>query len=121
MLKWDLEIVLIVLTEFSFEPLESATLQFLTWKTIFLVAVTSAARLSELQALDSRPELLHVFHHKVVLRANPAFLPKVVKTEYLSREIILQAFLPFDSDLAGNKLATLCPVRAVKLYLDRTK
>ena len=119
--KWDLQLVLKVFTGSPFEPMESATLQFLTWKTVFLVAVTSAARVSELQALDCRPELLRLFSHKVVLRANPAFLPKVVNTEYLSREIELQAFLPFSSDFPADKLATLCPVRAIKLYLDRTK
>ena len=90
-------------------------------KVVFLFAITSAARVSELQALDCRPPLLQLFNHKVVLRANPAFLPKVVNVDYMSREIDLHAFLPFESDVSIPNLSTLCPVRAVKLYLQRTQ
>ena len=119
--RWDLQVVLKALTEPPFEPFHAATLKFLTWKVVFLVAITSAARVSELQSLDCRPDLLKLFPHKEVLRANPAFLPKVVNVDYMSREIVLQAFLPFDTDMPREKIATLCPVRAVRVYLDVTK
>ena len=114
--RWDLTTVLNVLKSAPFEPLESASLPYLTWKVVFLVAITSAARVSELQALDARPELTKLFDNKVVLRANPAFLPKVVKPDYLSREIVLEVF---SSEDESNK--TLCPVRAVRIYLQRTR
>ena len=80
--KWDLELVLNVLTEYPFEPLESATLKFLTWKTVFLVAITSAARVSELQALDCRPKLLHVFSHKAVLWATQLVYPRWLQLSF---------------------------------------
>ena len=62
-----------MLTVSLFEPLESATLHFLTWEVVFLVAITSSATVSELRALDCRPELLHSFTDRVVLRANLVF------------------------------------------------
>jgi hypothetical protein len=40
--SWDLNLVLSVLQEPPFEPVAAAELKFLTFKTIFLVAITSA-------------------------------------------------------------------------------
>ena len=54
-------------------------------KTVFLLAITSAARVSELQALDSRPELSKVHRRKASLSLNPSFLPKVPNQTYLNR------------------------------------
>lgn len=51
--SWDLSIVLRALTEPPFEPLTSASLKFLTFKISFLVAITSARRVSKLAALPS--------------------------------------------------------------------
>ena len=42
--KWDLSVVLTALADKPFEPPNEASLQAWTWKTIFLVAVTSASR-----------------------------------------------------------------------------
>ena len=104
-----------------YEPLESATLQAISFKTVFLVAILSAARVSELQALDVRPELLRIFDNKVVLRLNPAFLPKVLNQDYMLHEIELEAFSPETPQGSHFVLKTLCPVRAVKLYVQKTK
>ena len=60
----------------------------------FLIAITSVARVSELQVLDSHPDLLRVHWFKVMLRLNPAFLPKVANVEYLNRELELEVFFP---------------------------
>ncbi|XP_026535084.1 uncharacterized protein LOC113419749 [Notechis scutatus] len=49
---WDLNKVLMALTKPPFEPLREAPLQFLTLKVVFLVAVTSARRISEIAALS---------------------------------------------------------------------
>lgn len=63
--------------ENPFEPLRSASLRFLTFKVAFLVAITSARRISELAALSVRQDLC-IFHpDRVVLRLNPSFTPKV--------------------------------------------
>ncbi|CAC5382111.1 unnamed protein product [Mytilus coruscus] len=48
--NWDLPLVLLVLTKTPFEPLEEAELKYLTLKTVFLMALASAARVSELHS-----------------------------------------------------------------------
>ena len=49
--QWDLVIVLEAVSKPSYEPLREATLKHLTFKTVFLLAMASAGRRSELQAL----------------------------------------------------------------------
>ena len=118
---WDLGLVLQALTSSPFEPHGTACLQAWTWKTAFLLAITSAARVSELQALDSRPELLRCTKYKAVLRLNPAFLPKVPTPEHLNREIELEAFYPDARGQFEKALQVLCPVRALRIYLRKTQ
>ena len=48
---------MLALVEPPFEPAGEATLKFWTRKMAFLLAITSAAQVSELQALDSNPNL----------------------------------------------------------------
>ena len=117
--SWDLTIVLKALCESPYEPAELASLQAWTWKCVFLVAVTSASRVSELQALDSRQDLTRISENRIVFRANPAFTPKVPRIEYINREIELVAFKP--SGDVPQKYALLCPVRAIKIYLQKTR
>ena len=118
--RWELGVVLQALGDKPFEPPESACLQAWTWKTAFLLAITSAARVSELQALDSRPELLRLSKHKAVLRLNPVFLPKVPTPDHLNREIELAAFCHKPKDGIEKSLQVCCPVRALRIYLDKT-
>ena len=49
--KWYLGIVLGVLSKPPYKPLREAALKHLTLKTVFLLAMASAGRRSELQAL----------------------------------------------------------------------
>ena len=49
--QWDLGIVLEALSKPPYEPLREASLKHLTLKTVFLLAMTSAGRRCELQAL----------------------------------------------------------------------
>ena len=49
--QWDLGIVLEALSKPPYEPLPDASLKHLTLKTVFLLAMASAGRRSELQAL----------------------------------------------------------------------
>uniref|UniRef100_A0A803JF56 Core-binding (CB) domain-containing protein n=1 Tax=Xenopus tropicalis TaxID=8364 RepID=A0A803JF56_XENTR len=49
---WDLNLVLTVLQGPPFEPLGSIPLMWLTWKTVFLLAISSARRVSEISALS---------------------------------------------------------------------
>ncbi len=118
---WDLHVVLQALTGAPFEPMVNADLKYVTWKTSFLLAITSAARVSELQALDSHPDLSRVSKTHAILRLNPSFIPKTTLVEYLNREIELQAFFPDPSTLEQRAMRKHCPVRALLFYLDRTK
>lgn len=54
---WDLHLVLNALTRPPFEPLATVPFKILSVKTLFLVAVTSARRVSELGALSVHPDL----------------------------------------------------------------
>ena len=49
--QWDLDIILEALSKPPHEPLWEASLKHLTLKTFFLLAMASAGRCSELQAL----------------------------------------------------------------------
>ncbi len=112
-----------------FEPLESASERILTLKVTLLLALTSLKRVGDLQALsvsemcmDFAPGLV-----KVTLRPRPSYIPtfiieKVLSTSFRSQVVTLHSFHPppFASS-EDEKLHMLCPVRALKLYLDRTK
>ncbi len=49
--EWDLQKVLDMLVKAPFEPLKDADLKWLTFKTVFLVAITTFRRCADLQAL----------------------------------------------------------------------
>ena len=49
--SWDLPLVLEALSRPPYEPLRSAELKYWTWKTVFLIAMASANRISESHAL----------------------------------------------------------------------
>ncbi len=59
---------------------------------------------------------------KVTLRPRPGYIPKVLSTSFRSQVVTLHSFHPppFASS-EDEKLHMLCPVRALKLYLDRSK
>ena len=121
--SWDLQFVLRSLMLPPYEPLSRVSLKYLTLKTVFLLAVTSAARRSELHALDCRPELTVITDNWASLRHNPAFKPKVLLPANLERTIELTAFkpsLPSDPDEEVG-LRTLCPVRCLRYYCQATK
>ncbi len=66
--KWDLACVLGSLIKAPYEPLDQASLQFLTWKTVFLLTMASVKLRSEIHALSvveghccvSRDSLLYI-------------------------------------------------------------
>ena len=56
LLQWDLGIFLEALSKPPYEPLREASLKHLILKTVFLLAMASAGRRSELQALVFDPQ-----------------------------------------------------------------
>ncbi len=122
--SWDLSVVLEGLVTAPFEPLESASERILTLKVTLLLALTSLKRVRDLQALsvsemcmDFAPGLV-----KVTLRPRPGYIPKVLSTWFRSQVVTLHSFHPPPFALSEDeKLDMLCPVRALKLYVDRSK
>ncbi len=119
--SWDLSVVLKGLLEPPFEPLESAPMRILTLKVILLLAVDSFKCVGDLQAQSVcesgtafAPGLVKAF-----LRPRRGYVPKVLSTSFRSQVVVLQAFSPSPSS-EGDDLRLLCPVRALKTYVDRS-
>ncbi len=118
--SWDLSIILAGLQRDPFESLDSVELKILSAKTALLTAHTFIKRVRDLQAFSVSEECL-VFgpaYSHVVLRPRPGYVPKVPTTPFRDQVLNLQA-LP--SEKADPALALLCPVRALRIYVDRTR
>ena len=118
---WDLNLVLDTLCRAPFEPLARAELKWLSYKTAFLLAITSAKRVGELHALSVSESCLrwNPDHSGVTLWPNTAFLPKVPSAVNINRPIRLARFTP-PSGEAASQLELLCPVRALRAYIKAT-
>ena len=129
--QWNLALVLSGLKQQPFEPLASADLKFLTWKTVFLVALASSRRRSEIHAFclepsnkadeEALPGSLRFTQDKtqVSIRTNPAFLTKNQRLEP-APPVVIRALQPLLADPTDPDYR-LCPVRALTHYIRRTK
>ncbi|KAK0150202.1 hypothetical protein N1851_008886 [Merluccius polli] len=116
---WDLPLVLEAMSLPPFEPLTQVGLKWLSMKVAFLLAITSAKRVGELQALSVAETCLrwNPDGSGVVLWANVAFLPKVLSRTHLNQPIRLARF---DSPSEECRSELLCPVRALRAYIAAT-
>ena len=106
---WDLDKVLEYLSGPPFEPLTNASFRNKTRKALFLLAMATAKRVGELQALS-----FSVSHREedLVLHYDPFFLAKTeTASNPLPRSVIVQSLEDFVGDLPER---VLCPVRAVR-------
>ena len=114
---WDLSKVLTYLVSPAFEPLSQASFCSLTLKTLFLLALATAKRVGELQALSS---IVTFVDADACLSYIPQF---VAKSESLTRSIprsfLVKSLADFAAGLDTDLL--LCPVRALRLYLLRAR
>lgn len=115
--KWNLPLVLGVLSKSPFESLTSCSLKFLTYKTVFLIALASGRRRSEIHALTADEACVNFTHDEsaVELHVYPGFLAKNQLPSVAHTGITIPA-LPRDTD---DSAIHLCPVRALKAYLRR--
>ncbi|XP_069600610.1 uncharacterized protein [Ranitomeya imitator] len=118
---WDLNLVLEALTDSPFEPLDAIPLKVLTYKVALLVALTSARRVSDIQALSVDPPFLMVFQDRIVLKPDPSYLPKVASIYHRSQEIILPSFFNTPVTPEQHKLHTLDVRRAILTYIERSQ
>ena len=120
--SWNLSLVLHQLTKAPFEPLREASLKHLTFKTVFLLALGSGKRKSEIHAWQHKNIRHQSDWSKVSLFPSPSFLSK----NQLAKEglesvapVVIPALAPtLDKSLKSDR--SLCPVRALRYYLDRT-
>ena len=120
--SWSLSLVLHQLTKAPFEPLKEASLKHLTFKTVFLLAPGLGKRRSEIHAWQNKNIRHQSDWSRVSLYPSPSFLSK----NQLAKEgpesvapVVIPALAPtLDRSLKSDR--SLCPVRALRYYLDRT-
>ena len=106
---WDLDKVLDYFSGPPFEPLAKASFLDKTKKALFLLAMATAKRVSELQALSFSVSFQG---EDLVLYYDPFFR---AKTESAANPLPRSVIVPSLSDFAGNLPERVqCPVRAIK-------
>ena len=118
---WDLNVVLRVLMKSPFEPPSFNTVQdrkYTTWKTVFLIALASAKRASEIHAISRSKRDLIFLKDGVQLRAIPGFLGKTQSASYDAKPYTIADHQQFVGRDTVDRL--LCPKRMLKYYLNFT-
>ena len=121
--KWNLSVVLNELTKAPFEPMKDSDLKHLTLKTAFLLALASGKSRSEIHAWVANKVANLGQWEKVALFPSSDFIAK----NQLAREgsqSVSPVTIPALTTIVDRQFKedrTLCPVRALRFYLDRTK
>ena len=121
--KWNLSVVLIELTKAPFDPMKDTDLKHLILKTAFFLALASCKRRSEIHAWVANKVSNLGQWEKVVLFPSSDFIAK----KQLARESSLSVSLvtiPALTTIVNSQFKedrTLCPVWALRYYLDRIK
>ena len=101
---------------------KEASLKHLTFKTVFLLALGSGKRRSEIHAWQNRNIRHRSNWSKVSLYPSPSFLSKNQLAKEGPDSVapgVITALAPtLDRSLKSDR--SLCPVRALRYYLDRT-
>jgi hypothetical protein len=108
--EWDVCIVLGSLKMSPFEPLKDAALKYLTWKTCFLIAITTFRRCSDIQSLQLGDESVNV--QKKGITFIRTGLAKQDRPGHTSSNIFVPSF---------QKDKLLDPKRALTYYLRNTE
>ena len=121
--KWNLSVVINELTKAPFEPMKDTDLKHLTLKTAFLLALASGKRRSEIHAWVANKVSNLGQWEKVALFPSSDFIAK----NQLAREgsqSVSPVTIPALTTIVDRQFKedrTLCPMRALRFYLDRTK
>ena len=121
--SWNLSLVLHQLTKTPFALLRKASLKYLTFKTVFLLALGSGKRRSEIHAWLYKNIRHQENWSQNSLYPSPSFLSKNQLARYGRASVapvVIPALAPtLDKSLSEDRY--LCPVRALRYYLDKTK
>ena len=120
--SWNLSLVLHQLTKAPFELIKEASLKHLTFKTVFLLALGLGKHRSEIHAWQNKNIRHQSDRSKVSLYPSPSLLSK----NQLAKEgpdsvapVVIPALAPTqDRSLKSDR--SLCLVRGLRYYLDRT-
>ena len=116
---WDVTLVLQSLTKAAYEPLRTSDECFLAQKTLFLLALASAKQVGELHTLSHC-----IFNSRGWGEVSFTFVAGfVAKTQDPSSSALrFEGFtvLALPNSSTNRNWRLLCPVRAVRWYLDRT-
>ncbi len=119
--SWDLALVLEALALPPFEPLQTVGLWELSLKTTLLLALASVKRVGDLQALSMNADCMQfgLGDCNITLKPKLGYVPKSLST--LFRAQVVRFLLSLQSRrLHRMPNQVLCPVRALRVYIDRT-
>ena len=88
--EWDLKKVLELLSNPPFEPIHKISLKCLTWKTVFLTAVSTFRRCSHLQALRTDEGFMNVLPEGILFIRDG--LSKQDRPNHLCKKIFVPCF-----------------------------
>ena len=119
-LDWDLAAVLKEFSKPPFEPMRTAGFKFVTYKALFLFALASIKRRGEIHACvwdTAKFSKDNVF----TVHLDPTF---VFKNAAHLRDRTAAAVIPFTGlrhRVSDPSELSLCPVRAMRIYMDRAR
>ncbi|KAI2644465.1 Regulatory protein PqrA [Labeo rohita] len=99
-----------------FEPLLGSDLRSLTFKAALLLALASVKHMGDLQELSVSPSCLE-FGPTQDRKPRHGYVPKVPSTPFWTQVITLSALPCSEED---QELNLLCPVRALRMYNERS-
>ena len=108
--EWDLKQVLDSLCEAPFEPMLNASLKYITWKSVFLTAISTFRCCSDIQALRTDEGFMSILPEGIVFIRQGIL--KQGRPGHLGNKIFVPCF-------KRNK--KLDPKRAIQVYLKKTE
>ena len=111
--QWDLGIVLEVPSK-PYEPLRGASFKHLTLKTVFLLAMASAGRRSELQALRFDQNYIQFKSKRAGITLY--FSPEFMRKNQIPNQVNNPCYIPAVPTGKSEFGAPNCPVRALRYY-----
>jgi len=115
--RWNIALVLNALTQAPFEPMASAEMKFVSWKTAFLVLLASGFRASEVHALEFNSLRFQENYRFVLVEPVPEFKAKTANKDTKSQWVEVIKIPTLTPALSPDRREdkSLCPVRAIKV------